>query len=91
MVVPSMLIFHEQRDRFPLNYKEVMLNHDRRTPIHGYVGLRGPILTRRTRVACNQAHSGQTGAVSHDYSAQADLDGYGLRVVRNTNLKASTL
>ena len=67
------------------------VNHDRRTPIRGYVGLRGPILTRRTRVACDQAHSGRMGVVSHDRSAQADLDGYGLWMVRNTYLKASTL
>jgi len=91
MVVPSMLIFHEQRDRFPLNLKEVMLNHDRRTPIHGYVGLRGPILARRTRVACDQAHSGRMGVVSHDRSALADPDGYGPWVVRNTYLKTRTL
>jgi hypothetical protein len=33
--------------------------HDRRTPIRGYVGLRGAILTGKSRVACDQAYSGQ--------------------------------
>jgi len=44
----------------------------------------------KTRVACDQAHSGRMGVVSHDRSAQADPDGYGLGVVRNTYPKAST-
>ena len=87
-----MLIFPQTAEhRFRPFKKEVISNHDRRTPIYGYVGLRGPTPTGETRVACDQAHSGRMGVVSHDRSALADPDGYGLWVVRNTYLKARTL
>jgi hypothetical protein len=77
-------------DPDPLNVKGGVITTFKARPVMGTLVYANQSPPGKTRVACDQAHSGRMGVVSHDRSARANPDVYGLRVVRNTYPKAST-
>ena len=83
----SRSLFHNSQNLYSAYFKGGDITTTEECPLLGMLVYADQPQQGITRVACDQAHSGRMGVVSHDRSANADLEGSGLQVIRNTYQK----